>query len=148
MAFPGGGINKYEDSSQFCLMDNDSVKIVSYSIMINGCPRPTFQENRGLRQGDPLSLYLFVLVMDYVTRLLKKLITHSNFKFHRRCLKQHIIQLNFADDLLMFNKGDLASATKLYECFKEFSSVYGLNISGNTSDYKEVVSRTMSATHS
>ncbi|KAH0724700.1 hypothetical protein KY284_000565 [Solanum tuberosum] len=126
MSFSGGGISGSADSSSICLRIMKCVKTVSYSIMINGSPSPNFQAKRGLRQGDPLSPYLFVLVMNYLTRLLKQLRIDPQFKFHPRCHKQHIIQLNFADDLLVFSKGDLASATKLYECFQEFSSVSGL----------------------
>ncbi|XP_019248784.1 PREDICTED: uncharacterized protein LOC109228056 [Nicotiana attenuata] len=37
------------------------VSTVSYSIPINGKPAEPFQSRKGLRQGDPLSLYLFVL---------------------------------------------------------------------------------------
>ncbi|XP_049406423.1 uncharacterized protein LOC125870109 [Solanum stenotomum] len=47
------------------------VRTVSYSILINGCPIAPFQAKRGVRQGDPMSPYLFVLAMDYFTRLLK-----------------------------------------------------------------------------
>lgn len=46
--------------------------------------------------------------------------------FHPRCQKQQIIQLSFADDLLLFNRGDTTSAPLLYGCFQEFSQVSGL----------------------
>ncbi|KAH0720349.1 hypothetical protein KY285_005150 [Solanum tuberosum] len=47
------------------------VQIVSYSTLINGQPSIPFNANKGLRQGDPLSPFLFVLSMEYLTRLLK-----------------------------------------------------------------------------
>lgn len=43
----------------------ECLKTVSYSIVINGIPNPPFEAKKGLRQGDPLSLYLFVLSMEY-----------------------------------------------------------------------------------
>lgn len=63
------------------------VKTVTYSIQINGTPSPAFKAKRGVRQGGPLSPYLFVLAMDYLTRLLKTLRAKKEFKFHLRYQK-------------------------------------------------------------
>lgn len=46
---------------------------ISYFILINGNPTNPFQAKKGLRQGDPLSLYLFVLSIEYLARMLKTL---------------------------------------------------------------------------
>lgn len=47
------------------------VTMVEYSVILNGSILPSFKPKRGLRQGDPLSPYLFVLVSEtviFVTR--------------------------------------------------------------------------------
>lgn len=93
-----------------------------------------FEGKRGLRQGDPLSPYLFTLVMEIFNLLLKKNIENSpNFKFHSRCKFQKITHLCFADDLLMFCHGDSGSARVIknsLDCFKDLS---GLSASMNKS---------------
>lgn len=79
---------------------------VSYSLLINGHPTTPFAAKKGLRQGDPMSPFLFALGMEYFTRCLKTMVINPQFNFHPRCEKLVISHLMFADDLLMFARGD------------------------------------------
>ena len=48
------------------------VKTVSYSVLINGEPKGKILPTRGLRQGDLISPYLFLLCVEGLTAMLGK----------------------------------------------------------------------------
>ncbi|KAH0769465.1 hypothetical protein KY290_013446 [Solanum tuberosum] len=81
---------------------------------------------RGLRQGDPMSPFLFAIVMEYLSRNLNDLANHKQFKYHPKCSRLKITHLSFADDLLMFAKGDPESIHMLQEKFNVFTAASGL----------------------
>ncbi|XP_019257754.1 PREDICTED: uncharacterized protein LOC109235968 [Nicotiana attenuata] len=109
-------INCTTFSGKFVQWTMRCVTTVSYSIIINSQPKAPFPAKKGLIQGDQLSLYLFVLAMEYLTRLLiKTLKRNPNFNYHPKCATMNIVQLSFADDLLLFCRGDTISVQLLYE---------------------------------
>ena len=92
-----GFLDKWRRWILFCL------STVRLSILINGSPRGFFGSSRGLRQGDPLSPLLFVLVTEAVGRMLDKAV-------HEGCLSG-------------FRVGDSAGTRKI---FGGFPSPFGL----------------------
>nr|XP_016488833.1 PREDICTED: uncharacterized protein LOC107808781 [Nicotiana tabacum] len=98
----------------------------SYTIKVNGKGYGYFQGERGLRQGDPMSLLLFVLVMDYLTRGLSKMSELLDFHFHPMCKAYKLTHLIFADDLMLFCKEKVASINRMMEVLNHFSAVSGL----------------------
>ncbi|GJT04720.1 RNA-directed DNA polymerase, eukaryota, reverse transcriptase zinc-binding domain protein [Tanacetum coccineum] len=96
----------------------------SYSICINGERHGFFKGGRGLRQGDPLSPYLFTIVMEIFNLILKqKIRLEPSFKYHHGCKKLQITHLYFADDLLVMCHRDTTSVKVIKSALEDFSKL-------------------------
>lgn len=69
------------------------MQIAKYSIMANGSSYGYFEGKKGIRQGDSISPYLFVLVMELFSYLLRNEVHKGNFILHYRCKDLMIIYL-------------------------------------------------------
>ncbi|XP_075101784.1 uncharacterized protein LOC107811293 [Nicotiana tabacum] len=95
----------------------ECVKTINYTIMVNGEQTDLFNAEKGLRQGDHVSPFLFAIAMEYLSRILKKMTEKQQFHYHPRCAKLEITHLCFADDLLIFSRGDISSVTEILNSF-------------------------------
>lgn len=91
----------------------------SYSIAFNGELIGHFQGKKGIRQGDPMSSHLFVLVMDILARSLDKGAANNIFQPHPKCLAPLVTHLSFADDVLIFFDGSESSAAGILRILDE-----------------------------
>lgn len=85
----------------------------SISLLWNGRKTPPFVPRRGLRQGDPLSSYLFVLCMERLGAIITFVVQQGHWQpLCLTCDGPRISHLFFADDVLFFGK-----ATPSQACF-------------------------------
>ncbi|RVX14050.1 LINE-1 retrotransposable element ORF2 protein [Vitis vinifera] len=82
------------------------ISTARFSVMVNGTPVGFFPSSKGLRQGDPLSPYLFVMGMEVLSVLIRRAMEGgfiSGCKIQRnRGRAVHIAHLLFADDTIVF----------------------------------------------
>ncbi|XP_049360745.1 uncharacterized protein LOC125825449 [Solanum verrucosum] len=116
----------YGFPSSFIQMVMVCISSTKFSVRINGEGHGYFAGQRGLRQGDPISPLLFVVVMEYLTRTLSKMSKLPDFKFHPMCKEQRLTHLIFADDLMIFCKGDIRSIQRIREALENFGDTTGL----------------------
>lgn len=97
-----------------------------YSIKINGALEGYFGGKSGLRQGDAISPYLFVIAMEVFSACIKKFTDDPNFKFHWRTKDINLSHIIFANDVLLMCKGEEASVNLLMKGVNLFSKISGL----------------------
>ncbi|KAJ0855829.1 putative RNA-directed DNA polymerase transcription factor bZIP family [Helianthus annuus] len=87
------------------------------------------------KQGDPISPYLFTLVMEVLNlMLIRRIKEFKEFKYHWKCGKLKLTHLCFADDLFIFSGADVHSIEVIKDALNEFSAVSGLVPNMNKSD--------------
>ncbi|KAM6577187.1 hypothetical protein CsatB_029024 [Cannabis sativa] len=100
---------------------------------MNGRLQGSFKGEKGRRQGDPISPLIFVLIMDYLTRILNFHPGKVSFGFHPLYKQLKLVNLCFADDLVIFCKGNEKSVRFIHEAFSLFCDTTGLKANMNKS---------------
>nr|GEX48344.1 RNA-directed DNA polymerase, eukaryota [Tanacetum cinerariifolium] len=100
------------------------------SILVNGSPTDEFSFHRGLRQGDPLSSFLFILVMESLHVSFQRLIDRGMFDpiFLGKENRVPISHLFYADDAMFIGKWSRSNVNVLMMMLHCFSLASGLKV--------------------
>ncbi|XP_047306222.1 uncharacterized protein LOC124909598 [Impatiens glandulifera] len=94
-----------------------------FIISVNGVHDGYFNGENGVRQRDPLSSYLFALIMGIFESVLKMLRKNLPYINHSQCREEDITHICFADDLFIMAHADVDSIKTIKEALTIFSSV-------------------------
>ncbi|RVW36396.1 putative ribonuclease H protein [Vitis vinifera] len=108
------------------------ISTIKYSMLVNGVPAGFFSSSKGLRQGDPLSPYLFIMGMEVLSALISRAV-EGGFIYGCRIWKGrgqpvNITHLLFADDTIVFCEAKKESLLYLSWILLWFEAASGLKI--------------------
>nr|GFC24734.1 RNA-directed DNA polymerase, eukaryota [Tanacetum cinerariifolium] len=110
------------------------------SILTNGSPTSEFSLKRGLRQGDPLSPFLFIIVMEGLHMALNDGIASNMFHGVRIGSNIHLFYVDDVIILLDWNQNDMENITRIINIFYiasglkinyHKSNVFGVGVSNS-----------------
>ena len=108
------------------------ISSVSYSILVNGEPHGDIKPTRGLRQGDPLSPYLFLLVSEGLNGLIQQAMTAGDLRGFSLCRNgPRISHLFFADDTLLFCRAELREVQTIQNILQKYELASGQKINSS-----------------
>ncbi|KAL5546790.1 hypothetical protein UlMin_006477 [Ulmus minor] len=94
---------------------------VRMTLILNGSPFNSFKPKRGIRQGDPISPYLFILCMEVLSRLINRKAEEGLLKGFRLSRRTPAINhLFFADNVFLLGKFSINEAFYFKSCLNEF----------------------------
>ena len=103
---------------------------MSTSLLLNGGSLDPFLPSRGIRQGDPLSPYLFILCMEFLGHLIEEKCAAKLWTSVKASRSGPTFShLFFADDLVLFASATPENCTVISSVLQEFCNKYGQKIS-------------------
>lgn len=113
-------LQKFGFSKNWCEWMHILFQSARISVMVNGGPCGFFSVGRGLRQGDPLSPILFVLMEEALSRRLTQLVNEGLIcpMVVRKGI--HPTHLFFADDVFIFINGAKKSILNLMQLLEDY----------------------------
>ena len=115
---------------KWCLWIKQCILTTWLSVLLNGVPSGFFGSSQGVRQGDPLSPFLFVLVIEVFSKMIGAVTSRgliSGFSVGSSELNRVVVtHLLFADDTLVFcgaNDSQIRHLRALLVCFEAVSGL-------------------------
>ncbi|CAN1165788.1 Transposon TX1 uncharacterized 149 kDa protein [Linum perenne] len=121
-------------SQTWCNWIQECIRTVKFSVMFNGGPSEPFTPTRGIRQGDPISPYLFIILTNSLSFLIEKGMNEGSLKgikLKARCpTLTHVL---FADDTIIFGEASVREATTIKATMEKYANLTGQVINNEKS---------------
>ena len=107
----------------------ECIKSVIYSVLVNGEPKGLIIPSRGIRQGDPLSPYLFLLCLEGLNGLIQHAVDGGQIEGFSLCRSStKISHLFFADDSLLFCRARVEDVEAIQALLNLYEKALGQKI--------------------
>ena len=117
---------------RWCRWIRTCISTVQFSVLFNGSPADFFGSSRGLRQGDPLSSILFLVMMEVFNKMMKRAEGADLFQGFgadgRRGGGVCVLHLLFADDTILLCDADEEQILHVRMILLCFQAVTGLKV--------------------
>ena len=108
------------------------VKTISYSILVNGEPKGMITPSRGIRQGDPLLPFLFLLCTEGLHGLISQVANQEEIKGYSLCKNSpRLTHILFANDSLLFCRATIQECQKILDILEVYGKCSGQQINRN-----------------
>ncbi|CAO2821363.1 unnamed protein product [Amaranthus hypochondriacus] len=99
---------------------------VSFSFKINGGVFGNVIPSRGLRQGDPISPYLFILCVDAFSTLISQVVLRKSIHGVQVCRNaSSLSHLFFADDSILFARATIQESSRVANIISTYERASG-----------------------
>ncbi|KAJ9547609.1 hypothetical protein OSB04_020152 [Centaurea solstitialis] len=116
------------------------------SVLINGAPTKEFFLGKGVRQGDPLAPFLFILAVEGLNVAMHEALRKNIFRGVRLDDSADDVSIfQYADDTIFIGEWDWENAKMLIRILKCFEIFSGLKINMHKSSISGVVAKTLSS---
>ncbi|XP_020595580.1 uncharacterized protein LOC110035651 [Phalaenopsis equestris] len=86
----------------------------------------SFTTSRGLKQRDPLSPTMFIIEIDYLSRMLDDSLLSKNYTIYHNRSNFAITHLIYADDIKVFLRAHKNPVRKVYQTLQKFQTHFGM----------------------
>ena len=122
-------MNQMGFGSRWLKWIKSSLESASISILVNGSPTEELRMSRGVRQGDPIAPFLFLLAAEGLNQACKLAVQNKLVKgVDVGNDKVHIFHLQYADDMVIFGSWDRGNLSNILQLLKCFYFASGLNV--------------------
>lgn len=106
----------------------ECISSAEVSVLVNGSPTSSVKLGRGLRQGDPLSPFLYLMVAECLSRIMVKACSSGIFSPVKVGLDEVEVSHQYADDSIIFGEARIENILVLKSVLRCFEWYSGLKI--------------------